>query len=276
MGIDPNDSVVFVTIPTAWDVVRPLPRRSLLANRSDLHSAFGEANQALIRGLENELLVHSDLVLYTSHSLMRTEGGIAGDRAVFLDHGVDYDRFAAATRTPHPDLADIPRPIVGFFGGIDDYVVDLDLLKKVAEGLPDCSLVLIGDATCPIDALVNLPNVYWFGFRPYEEIPSYGAGFDVALMPWLRNEWIEHCNPIKLKEYLAIGLPVVSTDFPEVHFYSDEIAIARDHDDFLKLVREALNGRAVGTPQTRKARVEGATWNRQAEKLVKLGEGSAP
>lgn len=273
LGINPAEAVIFVTIPTAADVVREWPRRSLVANRSDLHSAFEETDQALIRDFEAELVAVSDVSIYTSHSLMRNESAIAGERAVFLDHGVDYDRFAAATGRPHPDLADIPRPIIGFFGGIDDYVVDLELLKKVAEDLPDCSLVLIGDATCPIDHIVSKPNVHWFGFRPYEEIPSFGAGFDVALMPWLRNEWIEQCNPIKMKEYLAIGLPVVSTDFPEVHFYSEAIAIASDHDRFIELIREALDGKAVGSLKTRKARVEGSTWDRKAEELIALAEG---
>lgn len=273
IGIDPDDAVIFVTIPTAADVVRHWPRRSLVTNRSDLHSAFEETDQALIRELEIELVSTSDVALYTSHSLMSAENVFAGDRAVFLDHGVDYERFAAATGKPHPDLADIPRPIVGFFGGLDDYVVDLPLLKKVAEDLPDCSIVLIGDATCSIDDIVSLPNVRWFGFRPYEEIPAYGAGFDVALLPWLRNEWIEQCNPIKMKEYLAIGLPIVSTDFPEVHFYSDTIAIANDHDHFVRLIREALEGNPVGTVESRKARVEDITWDRQAEQLVTFAEG---
>ena len=276
VGIDPSDAVVFVTIPTAWDVVRPLPRRSLLANRSDLHSAFEETDQAVIRELENELLVHSDVVLYTSHSLMRTEQSLSEDRAVFFDHGVDFDRFAVERGAPPGDMANIPHPIVGFFGGIDDYVVNLDLLRRVAEELPECSLVLIGDATCPIDDLLSLPNVHWLGFRPYEEIPSYGAEFDVALMPWLRNEWIEHSNPIKLKEYLALGLPVVSTDFPEVHYYSDAIAIASDDEHFVRLVAEALDGKALGTEQTRRARVARTTWDRQADELVTLGEGVVP
>jgi len=272
IGIAPDEAVIFVTVPTAADVVRDWPRRSLVANRSDLHSAFEETDQDLIRDFETELVASSDVALYTSRSLMRTEGAVAGDRAVFLDHGVDFDRFAAATGNPHPDLADIPKPIIGFFGGIDDYVVDLELLDKVAADLPDCSLVLVGDATCPIDHIVNRPNVHWFGFRPYEEIPFFGAGFDVALMPWLLNEWIEQCNPIKMKEYLAIGVPVVSTDFPEVRFYSDTIAIAGDHRQFIDLIREALDGNAVGSPESRKARVEGSTWDRKAEELVVLGE----
>jgi glycosyltransferase involved in cell wall biosynthesis len=132
--------------------------------------------------------------------------------------------------------------------------------------------VLVGDPTCSIDELVSMPNVHWLGFRPYEEIPSLGAGFDVALMPWLRNEWIAHSNPIKLKEYLALGLPVVSTDFPEVHHYADQIAIARDPDHFIELIGQALRGNAVGTVQTRKARVERTTWDRLADDLVALGE----
>lgn len=272
IGIDPDDAVLFVTIPTAVDVIEGWPRRALVTNRSDLHSAFEETDQSLIRDFEHKLVSSSDVALYSSHSLLGSEGKLAGERAVFLDHGVDYDRFASATGKPHPELADVPRPIIGFFGGIDDYVVDLDLLKRVAEGLSDCSLVLIGDATLPIDDLVSLPNVHWFGFKPYEEIPSYGAAFDVALMPWLKNTWIEQCNPIKLKEYLAIGLPVVSTDFPEVHFYAEQIAIAPDHDAFIRRVREAVDGQPVGTLESRKARVEGVTWDRQAEELVRLGE----
>ena len=272
LGIDLSDSVLFVTIPTAWDVVRPLPRRKLLANRSDLHSAFQETDQGLIRKLEHELIMHSDLALYTSHELMRTEQSLAGHRGVFFDHGVDFERFAAVQDGPPEELAQLPRPIVGFFGGIDDYVVNLDLLKRVAEEIPGCTLLLIGDATCPLDEIVALPNVRWLGFRPYDQIPSYGAAFDVALMPWLRNEWIEHSNPIKLKEYLALGLPVVSTDFPEVRLYSDVIAIARDDDHFVELVADALDGKAVGTEQTRKARVAGATWDRRAEELIALGE----
>lgn len=275
VGINPDEAVLFVTIPTAVDVVRPLPRRALLANRSDLHSAFGETNQDLIRELENELLENSDVVLYTSHALMKTEEPVSGDRAVFFDHGVDFDRFAAVDGPPPADLADIPRPIVGFFGGIDDYVVDLDIFKRVAQGLPNCSLVLIGDATCSMEELVSLPNVHWLGFRPYEQIPAYGAAFDVALMPWLRNDWIQHSNPIKLKEYLALGLPVVSTDFPEVHYYSEQISIARDPDEFVRLVGEAIEGRPTGTAESRRARVEAVTWDRQADVLVSLGEGSA-
>ena len=69
---------------------------------------------------------------------------------------------------------------------------------------------VVGAATCPMDDLVALPNVHWLGMKPYDQVPAYGAGFDVAIMPWLSNDWIRFCNPIKTKEYLALGLPIVS------------------------------------------------------------------
>lgn len=274
VGIRPRDAIIMVTIPTAWDVVEPMQRRSLVVNRSDLHSAFGEADQDFIRGLERELLVHGDVVLYTSRSLMETEGQLAGDRAIFFDHGVDLEHFRSDGRPPPSDLDDLKGPVIGFFGGLDDYLVDFELLQDVANSIPDATVVLVGDANCDLDDLPKGPNVRWLGFRPYEDIPAYGARFDVALMPWLRNEWIEHANPIKLKEYLALGLPVVSTRFPEVEHYRDHIAVAADAADFVDKVRDALEGRAPGTPESRRARVEASSWDGRSAALVAVGEGT--
>jgi len=273
IGIDPADAVVFLAIPTAWDIACSIDARAVLYNRSDLHSAFEEADQQYIASLERQLFAGSDAVLYVSRALMDAERDQVGARARFLDHGVDLERFGAESLTEPADLAGIPHPRIGFFGAIDDYTVDVELLAQVAESHPDASLVLIGDATCAMDRLEAMPNVHWLGFRPYVEIPAYGAGFDVALMPWLRNDWIKHSNPIKLKEYLALGLPIVSTDFPEVHHYDDVVAIATDTDDFIRLVGEALDSRPVGTPTSRRARVADASWDRRADELLALGEG---
>ena len=106
----------------------------------------------------------------------------------------------------------------------------------------------------------------WLGYRPYEQIPGLGAGFDVALMPWLRNGWIEACNPIKLKEYLALGLPVVSTDFPEVRHYEHVVRVADDHDSFVELVRLTMRDGGQGSPQSRREAVSGSTWERRAQR----------
>jgi glycosyltransferase involved in cell wall biosynthesis len=117
-----------------------------------------------------------------------------------------------------------------------------------------------------------LPNAHWLGQRPYEAIPRYGSSFDVAIMPWVDNDWIAYANPIKLKEYLALGLPVVSTHFPEGEWYRDVIDMVDGREAFVKAVREALADGGRSTPAQRRARVAGSTWDAQAALLMSLCE----
>ncbi len=261
--VDPH---VIVTVPTAWDVVQGMARSSLVYNRSDKHSAFGEADQGLIAGLERALLEHSDGVLYSSRAFLDSERGRTGDRAHFLDHGVDARHFARRPRTGALAGLGLERPIVGFFGGLDDYVIDFDLLERLAVERPDYSLVLIGDATLPMDRLTRHPNVRHLGFRPYAEIPDLGADFDVSIMPWLDNDWIRCCNPIKLKEYLALGQEVVTTWFPEVEHYREFVHVADDGDAFLRRVDEVVGG--AKAPGDRDALLRSATWDDRADELL--------
>jgi GT2 family glycosyltransferase/glycosyltransferase involved in cell wall biosynthesis len=269
-----TDPVMVVTIPTAWDVVRPMKRRTLVFNRSDRHSEFPEAEQETIRDLERSLLRNADHVLYVSRALLEDEREYTGDRAYFLDHGVDLSHFTATSTAP--ELAAIGRPRIGFFGGLDDYLVDFDLLERIAAEVSDAELVLIGDATCSMERFEKYPNVHWLGYRPYEQIPAYGSGFDVALMPWLDNDWIRLCNPIKMKEYLALGLAVVSTDFPELSQYPGLIRVATDPADFVAQVRQALADGGPASPGARRAAVLGASWEARAQQLLDVAEGRGP
>jgi glycosyltransferase involved in cell wall biosynthesis len=265
-----------VTIPTAWEVVRTMPNAAVVYNRSDKHSAFTEAPQDYIRSLEEALLKHADLVVYVSRALMKSEAALTGDRAFFLDHGVDLEHFRPRSPDEEPaDLRAIPHPRIGFYGGFDDYTTDLGLLERVAREIPHAQLVLIGGAARSMSRFESIPNVHWLEFRPYDDIPRYGSGFDVALMPWLRNEWIYNCNPIKLKEYLALGLSVVTTDFPEAWVYKDWLRIAGDADDFVAKVRLALALGGPGAPEDRMRAVAHASWDARAAKLIELAEEAA-
>jgi glycosyltransferase involved in cell wall biosynthesis len=266
--------VIVTTLPTACDVVRPMRRRCLVFNRSDRHSEFPESDRATIERLERELLRGADHVLYVSRSLLASERALTGHRAHFLDHGVDTEHFRRRESAELPaDLAEIPEPRVGFFGALDDYLVDFDLLERVAAELPDVSLVLIGDATHPMDRFEKYSNVHWLGFRPYEQIPAYGSGFAVGIMPWLDNPWIAHANPVKLKEYLALGLPVVSTPFAEIAYYTDRVRVAPTAADFVAAIRSTLADGGPGTPQARRDSVLGASWVARSDELIGLVEG---
>lgn len=265
--------VVFVTIPTAWDVIQGMPRRNLIFNRSDRHSAFPEVNRKVIESLERRLLETADHVLYVSRALMDDDKDLVGHRAIFLDHGVDFQRFAIDGPQPHHDVVGLRRPIVGFFGGFDDYIIDFELIEKIARAIPDVSVLLVGDATCSMDSLVSLPNVRWTGYRPYEEIPAIGSNFNVAIMPWLNNEWIRYCNPIKAKEYLALGLPVVTTPYPEAYFWQPYLVVASTHEDFIAQVQASLALPSTRiTREARRAAVVEYSWETRAASVIKAAE----
>lgn len=266
--------IYIVTIPTAWEVVRGLPRRALIFNRSDKHSTFEEADGAYIASLERQLLTNADRVLYVSSAMMADDAAVAGDRAVFLDHGVDLEHFQRSAATDEPtDMRQLPHPRIGYFGGLDGYLVDFDLLYRLATEFPYAQLVLIGDASLSMKRFESLANVHWLGFRAYELIPRYGSGFDVAIMPWLRNDWITNSNPIKLKEYLALGLSVVSTDFPEATRYREFIRLASNDDEFVEQVRMALEDQPSSeTRERRRTAVLGDSWERRTRDFIEISE----
>jgi len=270
------DPVVVVTIPTAIDAAQRLRHAALVVNRSDKHSAFPEADGPTIAALESACLDAADLVVYTSQALQQDENPQACGTTRLLDHGVDAEHFSLRPPADIPaDLAAIVGPRVGFFGALDDYLVDFDLIEHLAAAMPEANIVLIGEATGPMRRFDRYPNVHLLGFRPYEQIPAYGSGFDVALMPWVDNGWIRYSNPIKLKEYLALGLPIVSTDFPEVRRYGHLLRIAPDAASFVAAVADTLDDGGPSTPEARREAVAALTWDRAAADLLRAGEGAA-
>ena len=269
-----RNPMICVTPPTAWGIVAPMRKRCLIYNRSDKHSAFKEANTAMIRELELALMQNADHVLYVNRELMAEDAPDCRDNAFFLDHGVDASWFDSGGDPEPSELVSIPHPRIGFFGGLRAHLVDMDLLARLADELPECQMVLVGDAASDIEDLIARDNVHWLGFRDHKNIPSFGAGFDVALLPYLTNDWIQHCNPIKLKEYLALGLPVVSSDFPEARRYAPHVRVASSHDEFIEMV--GALAAAVTTPLDREAQrdaVRDSTWGRKADDLLRLTEG---
>ena len=114
-------------------------------------------------------------MVYVSQALMERGGGATGDRADFLDHGVDLDHFRPAAATRPPTWPGSPHPRLGFFGAIDDYIVDLELLERVAGSCPMRSSSSSGPRTAT-GRLTRLPNVHWLGAAPYEVVPSTGPG----------------------------------------------------------------------------------------------------
>jgi glycosyltransferase involved in cell wall biosynthesis len=189
-----------------------------------------------------------------------------------MDHGVDFERFSEADADPTvpDDLRDVPRPIIGFFGGIDDHTFDLDFMARVAAMRPQYSFVFVGRTSIDCTPMTRLPNVTMLGQRPYDQIPRYGRCFDVCLMPWRQNRWIEACNPIKLREYLALGKPIVSTPFPELESWGDAAYVASSSGEFALAIDRALADRSPGLIEKQRQRVASASWLGRARHLLEV------
>lgn len=257
---------VWVTVPTAGPAALGGSWSRLVFNRSDEFSAFPEVDKAFIEELEHDLLAGADTVLYVNRVLRERERSQCRE-SVYLGHGVDYEHFAEGSDRVEPDeLSGLARPIIGFYGALDDYTVDLDLLIATARANPESTLLVIGPKAMEIDALLAEPNVVYLGPIEYEALPGYAARFDVGLMPWLRNDWIERCNPIKLKEYLAAGFPVASTPFPELEPYRSLVHVGDDDETFVAAVAAALDQGEEGTA-SRRAAVVDSSWDQLTDEV---------
>ena len=241
----------------------------------DDHASFtGYDRQQVLRD-EEALCRRADLVVTTSMALQRSKAPW-NPNTILVPHGVDYEHFSRAVREDlpcPPDIAAIPHPRLGFFGLIRDWV-DLDLLADVARRRPDWHIVMIGDADSNVDLAQYraIRNMHFLGRKSYADLPAYCKHFDVGLIPFKINELTEAVNPIKLREYLAAGLPVVSTPLPEVTLYKDLVHLANGKHSFDKMAQAALATTPAGRTRLHAAMAE-ETW---PEKLRAIYGGLGP
>jgi len=240
-----ENPLVWVACPPGETVIDDLKAVRTVYQRTDRFEDFKGVNKEKIAFFDQELKRKSDLVLFCSRELFNAEKE-QNANSLFVDHGVDFSTFEQAGilaekgQGEPTDLAGFGRPRVGFIGGIDAHTFDPDLFLEVARMLPEIEFLMIGacslqDGWCP------LSNVHLLGQRPYDDIANYMAASDVLIMPWNNSEWIKACNPVKMKEYLAVGKPVVSTYFPEVEYFRDYISVATDAENFAMKIKEALD-----------------------------------
>jgi len=192
-------------------------------------------------------------------------------------HGVDHALFARAlddaTVVPS-DIAALSRPdrpVIGFYGTLRDWV-DLDLVAHVARARPSWSIALIGqqldeEALRPI---AGLSNVHLLGRKPHDTLPAYCKGMDVGIIPYRIDERMKFVNPIKLREYLSAGLPVVSTAVPEVRRYGHWCAIAETGDEFVAAIDAALASDSPALRRERSTAMAAETWPNRVASVSRI------
>ena len=258
--------LVWVHCPAGADVVDRLGPAAVVLQRTDRFEDFPEGDPRRLRAQIEHLKRTADLVIYSAPHLEREEAHQVR-RHMLVTHGVDLAAFAAAgsARNDPPDLARMPRPRVGFIGGIDAHTFDPALFLETARRLPGHQFVLVGNSSLP-HGWCNLPNVRWIGARRYEEVPAIMAAMDVLIMPWNQSTWIQACNPIKLKEYLAVGRPIVTRYFPALDEWRDLVHVADTPDAFARSIMAATHERVDHAKVLGRLRSE--PWDGKAELIL--------
>lgn len=273
--------ILWIAIPTAADMIGCFDESLVIYHISDKYDANTmdhATDPAAIRALHEKAIANADLIFYSGRKLL-SEATRGIERSYLLEQAVDFDHWAALDQRVSngelkiaPELEAIPHPRLGYFGAIEPWLVDQDLIKTAARERPDWQWVFIGNRSRGLD-IEDLPNTHFLPPVAYDDLPSYAAGFDVCVLPWETEQaFTSYGSAIKVREYLATGKPVVISPLPEYEPMADVLRIARTRDQFLRLVEEALNESDPQAGQCRQAAVAQGTWDVRAEWVSQLIE----
>jgi glycosyltransferase involved in cell wall biosynthesis len=243
-----------------------------VSDKYDANTMDHATDPALIRRLHEQAIDAADLIFYSGRKLF-SEATRGCERSYLLEQGVDYEhwrRVGDGTMEVAPEVARIPRPRIGYFGAIEPWLVDQNLIKRAARERPEWQWIFIGNKSRGLE-IENLPNTHFLPPVAYAELPAYAAGFDVCVLPWeTEQSFTSYGSAIKVREYLATGKPVVIAPLPEYEAMGDVLRIARSREEFLQLVDEALNESDPVLKDRRQAAVASGTWDDRAEFVSNL------
>jgi glycosyltransferase involved in cell wall biosynthesis len=263
--------ILWIAIPTAVEVVGRLNESLVIYHVSDKYDANTmdhATDPAYIRKLHERAIEAADLVFYSSRKLF-SEIELGREKSYLLEQAVDFEHWSRISSsddiTVAAAVAQIPRPRIGYFGAIEPWLIDQELIKKASRERPEWNWIFIGNKSRGLE-IENLPNVHFLPPVSYDELPEFAAGFDVCVLPWNTEvAFTSYGSAIKVREYLASGKPVVISPLPEYESMSNVLRIGRSHDEFLRLVYEALRETGADTVRARQESVRQGTWDARAE-----------
>jgi glycosyltransferase involved in cell wall biosynthesis len=256
--------VLWTSLPTALPVVGTLGERAVVYYCGDDFGALAGVDHEPVLEMERRLVEKADLVLAASDVLAAR---FPQHKTLHVPHGADIALF----QTPATRAADLPtdKPVAGFYGSLSSWI-DVELMATVADLMPDWWFVFIGNVETDISALAARHNVRLLGKRAHKELPGYAQHWKASMLPFRDNAQIRACNPLKLREYMAAGRPIISTDFPALRPYRDLISVAAGPHSFAAAI--AASTQETDRTGERQCRVRGETWEARAAEIERALE----
>lgn len=258
-----REPILWAGAPTAAPLAGAIDECCLVYHLTDEYILQDGAPTDALRPMDELLARSADVVFVTSETLLARKKPLNAETHL-VEHGVDYEVFSRPVLSPPDELADITGPIFGYHGFVDERV-DRALLLEAARQRPGWTFVIVGDANVDIAELEACPNVRRVPFRPYDRIPDYVNRFDVGLVPYRVYERTRDGNPLKVKEYLAAGLPVIVPDIPCMKNYGDLVWIVRNAAEFIQAGETALKSNSDHNRQRRRDHARQFSWTANLE-----------
>jgi glycosyltransferase involved in cell wall biosynthesis len=266
--------VAVTTIPLVADLIGVLPVRRWVYYCVDDFSQWPGYDGGTLREMEERLVARVDAVVAVSETLRERVRGL-GKESELLTHGIDPDFWATETETACPRLDGLKRPLFVFWGLIDRRM-DLALVRALAEEMTAGTVVLVGPEDNPDPELGRIPRVARVGSVPFEQLPSVAKQAAVLLMPYADLPVTRAMQPLKLKEYLATGKPVVVRDLPSTRAWADCLDLASSPGEFAASVLRRAEGGIGAEQQSARGRLADETWKSKAARFAAWLDGPAP
>lgn len=240
-----TDPLLWIFPPTGVSVLDAYPDAPVIYHCIDHYAGIHGTDETSVNAMQTRLLERAGLVFATSRPLAKA---LATQHAnvVCVPNVSDIEHFLEPRPLPH-DLANLPKPIIGYVGHLSTSMIDLAMLSEMVSLRPNWSFVLVGsigdaETNQAIEQLVKVGNTHLLGPRPYETVPSYVHGFDACIIPFTRNALTEWALPLKTFEYLAAGKPTISTSLEAMleEPLDGVVSYCNNADEFIRAIEASL------------------------------------
>ncbi len=270
-----KDAIAWFHVPHPGFLAKNMGEKLTVFYCIDEYSKMPDVDGTSVQAMDDELTRNADIVFACNQSLLESHRSLNANIRL-SPHGVDTEAFALAnspaTLIPE-EVSGFSRPIIGFWGLLDQWL-DISILEHIAVSRPNWTVLLIGRAAVDVSALKRLPNVVFAGVKPYSELPRWAKAIDVCVLPFTRESVkLRAMSPLKLREYLAAGKPIVAVPVPEGKQFSGVVFTAEDGPGFVDAIEKAFSTNSPELIALRQKAVAGNTWDARVETVLEILQG---
>jgi glycosyltransferase involved in cell wall biosynthesis len=266
-------TVSWFAVPHPGDLAHAFDEAAVVYYCIDDYAALPGVDARAVTEMDARLTRRADQVFVASAPMLLAKSPVRPS-TVLVPHGVDaalFRRASERTLPVAPGARHLRRPVIGFFGLIEAWI-DLDLIADIAERRPRWTFLLIGRLAVDPGRLKALPNVVFAGTQPYRSLPNWAKAFDVAIIPYRLTRQVVNSAPLKLREYLATGRPIVAVPAPEIERFAGLVRIAQGPEHFIREIEDALASDRATDRDRRIAATATMTWEARVSEIVEIVE----